>query len=87
MRFFEVFNLQGFEMDMVKTFYRVPKHIHFAFSKEYYHYFDKIKEITSYTDYTEYRKELKMALKTSRLEKRMAKKVATEERFMNKLKN
>ena len=86
LRFFEVFNIQGLEMDMVKTFYKVPKHIHFAISKEYYHYFDKIKEITSYTDYTEYRKELKMAFKSSRLENRMAKKVAAEERMMNKLK-
>ena len=48
-------------MDMVKTFYKVPKHIHFAISKEYYHYFDKIKEITSYTDYTEYRKVILLA--------------------------
>ena len=74
-------------MDMIKTFYKVPKHIHFAISKEYYHYFDKIKEITSYTDYTEYRKELKSAYKSSRLENRMAKKVAAEERMMNRLKN
>jgi len=87
LRFFEIFNLQGLETDMVRTFYKVPKHIHFAFSKEYYHRFDEIKALTSYTDYTEYRKELKLALKSTRLEKKMAKKVAAEERLMNKLKN
>ena len=59
LRFFEVFHLQGPKEDIGRTFRRVPKTLHFAFSKEYSYRYDVIKAITGYTDYAEYKKQLK----------------------------
>ena len=59
LRFFEVFHLQGQKEDIGRTFRRVPKTLHFAFSKEYSYRYDVIKAITGYTDYAEYKKQLK----------------------------
>lgn len=59
LRFFEIFDLQGSEENIGRTFRKVQKNIHFAFSKEYYHRFNEIKERTLYTDYTEYRKRIR----------------------------
>lgn len=85
-RFFEVFNLQNQEADMGKIFHRVPKNIHFVFSKEYLYRFNQIKEITSYTDYSEYRKQMKQTAKLNRLERRLEKKEAYEDRRLAKQK-
>lgn len=59
LRFFEIFTLQGSEEPIGRTFRRVPKNLHFAFSKEYSFRYDIIKTITKYTDYTEYKKQIK----------------------------
>lgn len=79
LRFFEVFNLNGSEDAIGKTFRKVKKDLHFVYSKEYFHRFDDIKEITVYTDYTEYRNQIRQSMKLSREEKRLAKKEAREE--------
>ena len=79
-RFFEVFNLHNQEADMGKTFHRIPKNVHFVFSKEYLYRFDQIKEITLFTDYTEYRKEMRQTAKLNHLERRLERKEAAEDR-------
>ena len=65
---------------MGKTFHRIPKNVHFVFSKEYLYRFDQIKEITLFTDYTEYRKEMRQTAKLNHLERRLERKEAAEDR-------
>lgn len=86
LRFFEVFNLKGTEEDIGRAFRKVNKKIHFVFSKEYYHRFNELKELTMFTDYTEYRKQIKQNIKLTREEKRQAKLEAKEERRIAGLK-
>lgn len=70
LQYFEIFNLKGNEENIGQTFRRIHKNIHFVFSKEYYHRFQKIKELTLFTDYTEYKKQRKQNIKLSRKEER-----------------
>lgn len=79
LRFFEVFNLAGSEDAIGKAFRSVKKDLYFVYSKEYFHKYDEIKEITVYTDYTEYRNQIRQNIKLSREEKRLAKRQAREE--------
>lgn len=85
-RFFEVFNVHNQDLDLGKSYFKMPKNIHFVFSKEYLYRFDKIKEIIGYTDYTEYRKQEKQIFKLNRLERRLERKEAAEDRRLAKLK-
>lgn len=64
--YFEMFNLQGSEDTITQSFRRVKKGIHFVFSKEYTHRYDRIKELTGYTDFTEYKARMKEAEKQSK---------------------
>lgn len=85
-RFFEIFNLRSGEENLGKSFRRIPKNIHFVFSKEYYYRFDELKAITEYTDYTEYwnekSAEYKQTKKAIREQKRMERQEAREERLL-----
>lgn len=85
-RFFEVFNVHNQDLDLGKSYYKMPKNIHFVFSKEYLYRFDKIKEIIGYTDYTEYRKQEKQMFRLNRLERRLERKEAAEDRRLAKQK-
>ncbi|MBQ8040495.1 MAG: DUF4126 domain-containing protein [Lachnospiraceae bacterium] len=87
LRFFEMFNLKGSEENIGYTFRKVPKKLHFVFSKEYYYRFDEIKELTQYTDYTELKNQRKQDLKLSREEKRQAKREAREEQRIARQQN
>ena len=85
-RFFEVFNVHNQDLDLGKSYFKMPKNVHFVFSKEYLYRFDKIKEIIGYTDYTEYRKQEKQLFRLNHLERRLEKKEAAEDRRLAKQK-
>lgn len=80
----EVFNLSGTEENIGKPLRRIRKDIHFVFSKEYYHRFNEIKDITGFIDFKEYQKQAsetyKMTKKAIREQKRLAKLEAREQK-------
>lgn len=57
--YYEIFHIYGSEEAIAKTFKRVPKMFHVVFSKEYFHRYDEIKQLTGFVDYAEYKQYLK----------------------------
>lgn len=53
LRFFEIFDIKGNNENIGKRFHKVPKNVHFVFSKEYLYRFDEIKSRTGLTDFSE----------------------------------
>lgn len=83
-RFFEIFGLKDNTETIAQPFHPTHKQLYFVFSKEYYHRFETIKELTQFTDYTEYKnqikEQLKLIQKENKLAKRQARLEAKEER-------
>ena len=57
--YYEIFHIYGSEEAIAKTFKRVPKMFHVVFSKEYFHRYDEIKQLTGFVDYADYKQYLK----------------------------
>ena len=64
--YFEIFNLRCNEETITRTFRRVKKDIHFVFSKEYFHRFEQITELTGYTEFTAYKTRMKEEAKQAK---------------------
>lgn len=57
--YYEIFHIYGSEEAIAQTFKRVPKMFHVVFSKEYFHRYDEIKQLTGFVDYADYKQYLK----------------------------
>ena len=53
--YYEIFNIYGSEEAIVKTFKKVPKMFHIVFSKQYYHRYPEIGNLTGFVDYRQYK--------------------------------
>jgi len=69
LRFFELFSLKD-ETNIGKSFRRLKKNWHFAYSNEYYHRFNDILQITGFTDYNQCVTEKKHEFDASRKNKK-----------------
>ena len=56
--YYEIFNIYGSEESIVRTFKKVPKMCHIVFSKEYYHRYQEIGNLTGFVDYRQYKEYL-----------------------------
>ena len=56
--YYEIFNIYGSEESIVKTFRKVPKMCHIVFSKEYFHRYQEIGNLTGFVDYRQYKEYL-----------------------------
>jgi len=64
--YFEIFNLRCSEDTITQTFRRVKKDIHLVYSKEYFHRFEQMKELTGYTDFAAYKARMKEEAKQAK---------------------
>ena len=53
--YYEIFNIYGSEEAIVKTFKKVPKMCHIVFSKQYFHRYQEIGNLTGFVDYRQYK--------------------------------
>ena len=72
LRFFEVFDLSENEK-ADSALRKGHKNLHLVFSKEYFHRYERIKEITTFTDFAEYKNQVKQDEKMSKQEIRRQK--------------
>lgn len=56
--YYEIFNIYGSEETIVKTFKKVPKMCHIVFSKQYFHRYQEIGNLTGFVDYRQYKEYL-----------------------------
>ena len=57
--YYEIFNIYGSEEAIAKTFKKVPKMFHIVFSKEYFHRYADIVNMTGFVEYSQYKEYLK----------------------------
>ena len=58
----EFFNITGPETNLSKKFTKIPKFCHFVFSREYYHRYGEILQLTGYVDLEGYRDHLRQTV-------------------------
>ena len=56
--YYEIFNIYGSEETIVKTFKKVPKMCHIVFSKQYFHRYQEIGNLTGFVVYRQYKEYL-----------------------------
>lgn len=93
LQFFEIFDLEGSEEEIVRNFRKIHTRLHVVFSKEYYYQFEKIRELAQFVDYALYSEQKKQSVKLERIqmkqqkreEKRQARLAEKEEKRQAKL--